>query len=224
MVEGYRQTPSDIWHSCQHVSVVLLCSGKPHSSTHACQISHSAQFITFTDLVFINRNTHIGSLEHKANWSLSKLLWCHLVKPQSKLIHADINSATWNLNIDFPKMTDVWQTVIFFEHSTQWHSQYLSVISRKTGSVSPWLNFNVSPGTINTILSFRSCTIWSTGIFLGRFPEVHLSFWNKKSLQCLVLASLQYIIYSFIYVCIKRLCCSSKKNKWFFNVENDGYQ
>lgn len=85
----------------------------------------------------------------------------------------------------FPKndrrMTDSY----FFEHSTQWHSQYLSVISRKTGSVSPWLNFNVSPGTINTILSFRSCTIWSTGIFLGRFPEIHLSFWNKKAFSAL---------------------------------------
>lgn len=68
MDDGSQQAPSDIWFSCQHVSVSLLCSGKPHNSTHACQISHSAQFRTLMELVFIKQthpHIHIDAHPHR---------------------------------------------------------------------------------------------------------------------------------------------------------------
>lgn len=58
MDEGSQQLPSHIWYTCQHVSVLLLCSGKPHDPTQFCQISHSAQFKPLIEVVFINTHTH----------------------------------------------------------------------------------------------------------------------------------------------------------------------
>lgn len=63
MDKGSQQTPSDIWHPCQHVSVLLLCSGKPHNPPHVCQISHSARALIYqhkhTSTHTHNKHTHL---------------------------------------------------------------------------------------------------------------------------------------------------------------------
>lgn len=123
---GSQQTPSDIWYSCQHVSVLLLCSGKPQNPTRACQISHSAQFRTLIELIFIKHthpHIHIDAHPHRRTGiqngliviqaivvpfshasqttvkTHSNRLWLHHMSQYRDLIYGDWSSLTLQIPI-----------------------------------------------------------------------------------------------------------------------------
>lgn len=182
MDDSSQQTPSDIWYSCQHVSVLLLCSGKPHNPTHACQISHSAQFRALMQFVFI-KHTHphiqINAHPHKHSGIHNGLIVIRaIVLPFSHASQTTVktHSNTWCLNIES------WSAALSPPKKSKYHSYFkinkfnwlldqifthkepvycVVVVPQRT--VSLLVQYHFSP---------RNCKSWSPGTSpIASFPE-----------------------------------------------------